>query len=329
MVSRRRPTKSLQLDGGTVGGRWTKEEDSRLRQAVEILGSDWTAISVDHLGNSRTEEQCRQRWTKVLQPGLVKGPWTKEEDQIIMDCIQAGETLWSDIACKVTGRLGKQCRERWFNHLDPSLKKGEWSEEEDAILIAAQRQWGNCWTKIAKLLPGRSENASKNRWNSATLKQLQQQQPSTHCYLVDADFDDFPSSESDRSKAVVPFSDGDIKHPSKRRRRVPFMHRVPDECAQFDTNSSASSSSSESYDYYDSSEGECFDDAAVVEDASDYINEDCTLPSVPSELLSDPSLTERERDLISRAYISGIMSSQRLPTTRVLLFVRFCSHRVF
>ena len=48
-------------------------------------------------------------------------------------------------------RIGKQCRERWFNHLDPSLKKGGWTEEEDAVLVEAQSKWGNSWTKIAKL----------------------------------------------------------------------------------------------------------------------------------------------------------------------------------
>ena len=48
-----------------------------------------------------------------------------------------------------------QCRERWLNHLDPSLKKGEWSKEEDDILLRAQAKWGNSWTRIAELLPGR------------------------------------------------------------------------------------------------------------------------------------------------------------------------------
>jgi hypothetical protein len=48
-----------------------------------------------------------------------------------------------------------QCRERWLNHLDPSINKGEWTEEEDQILLKAQAQWGNSWTKIAELLPGR------------------------------------------------------------------------------------------------------------------------------------------------------------------------------
>jgi len=45
---------------------------------------------------------------QVLQPGLVKGPWTKEEDQIITDCIEAGVTKWSEIAERIPGRIGKQ-----------------------------------------------------------------------------------------------------------------------------------------------------------------------------------------------------------------------------
>ena len=51
---------------------------------------------------------------QVLRPGLVKGPWTKEEDDIICTCMATGVTKWSEIAVQIPGRIGKQCRERWY-----------------------------------------------------------------------------------------------------------------------------------------------------------------------------------------------------------------------
>lgn len=54
-----------------------------------------------------------------------------------------GKVKWSSIAAKLPGRIGKQCRERWFNHLDPSIKKGDWSNEEEQIIYEAQKCFGN------------------------------------------------------------------------------------------------------------------------------------------------------------------------------------------
>jgi hypothetical protein len=100
----------------------------------------------------------------------VKGSWTRQEDETIVDFVaQYGTKNWAKLADMLPGRIGKQCRERWRNHLDPCNNKEPWTADEDALLIVLHEQHGNQWVKIATLMKGRSDNHIKNRWNS-TLK---------------------------------------------------------------------------------------------------------------------------------------------------------------
>ncbi|KAE8723310.1 putative Acyl-CoA thioesterase [Hibiscus syriacus] len=135
-------------------------------------GKNWKKIA--ELVPHRTNVQPLHRWQKILNPDLVKGPWSKEEDDIIFELVgKQGKKKWSEIAKDLPGRIGKQCRERWCNHLNPDIKKSAWTEEEELILIREHGMYGNRWAKIAKLLLGRTENSIKNLWNCSVRKKVE------------------------------------------------------------------------------------------------------------------------------------------------------------
>lgn len=103
----------------------------------------------------------------------AKRPWTESEDIVLRELVQRlGPGLWAAMAQQIPGRTGKQVRERWLNHLSPGVTKRPWSPEEDNVIIENHKRIGNCWSRIAKLLQGRSDNSVKNRYYTTLRRRI-------------------------------------------------------------------------------------------------------------------------------------------------------------
>ena len=108
-----------------------------------------------------------QKETNNNTPILNKGPWSEKEDILLKKWVEKnGPCNWMQCSEYIKGRSGKQCREHWNNSLDPNLIKGQWTSEEDILLMIFYKKYGGSWKKIIPIFPKRTENSIKNRFFS-------------------------------------------------------------------------------------------------------------------------------------------------------------------
>eukprot|EP00300_Choanocystis_sp_HF-7_P010207 c16840_g1_i1.p1 GENE.c16840_g1_i1~~c16840_g1_i1.p1 ORF type:complete len:477 (+),score=87.57 c16840_g1_i1:116-1546(+) len=148
------------------------------QQNVHVAQMHPHSQSAHHLANSMHNPPAK---VKRVQ---TRRSWTPEEDKRLIELVNAeGGNCWSQIASHLDGRVGKQCRERWRNHLDPSIRRDSFAPEEDERILEFVQELGTRWSKIAQRLPGRTENAVKNRY---------------HCFLKNRDSNGGKRARDDR-----------------------------------------------------------------------------------------------------------------------------------
>ncbi|KAI0374497.1 hypothetical protein BV20DRAFT_1118498 [Pilatotrama ljubarskyi] len=154
-----------------VGKPWTTYEDNLLIQAVAIHGENdnWKAVALSVPG--RTNKACRKRWLHSLSPNVKKTAWTPEEDQLLLSLYAIHGTKWSVIARNIPGRTDDACSKRYREALDPSLKRDDWTAEEDAKLLEAYSRLGGKWGLIGQEL-SRSGLGCRNRWRMLERKRV-------------------------------------------------------------------------------------------------------------------------------------------------------------
>jgi len=165
--------------------KWTAEEDEQLRNAIALHGtSKWSVVAAMVPG--RTAMQCSTRWQGALNTTIHKGKWEAEEDRILVAAVEKWraehppqspaydsdddddrtETIpWGLIATMLPRRrTGIQCQARWSEALDPTVRKGKWTAEEDEMLFNGVNEFGQCWIKVASMVHGRTQRQIRTRW---------------------------------------------------------------------------------------------------------------------------------------------------------------------
>ena len=207
--------------GGISASSWSKDDDNALMDLMRKIKSpkSWDPIA-KKFERGKSAREIHDRWTRYLKPGSRKGQWTDEEDQVVVETVQNSMedpfTRWSDLAQRLPGRVGKQVRDRWVNHLNPAINHLPFSREDDLLLWNGHNVAGKRWVEIsAKYFKGtRSENHIKNRWYSASFKKFIAKEFGHDSYHIAND-------------GVTPAEAQPESHPSMPVVQQSSRHRVP------------------------------------------------------------------------------------------------------
>lgn len=132
--------------------------------------SPWQVIA-SQLGTNRTAIQCFMMFQRKINPNFLKGKWTAEEDQLLMNAVKIfGTQNWQAVAQMIDGRTGQQCLHRYEKAIKPEIKRGRWSPSEDELLKVAVKPFVEVdgvkinWSIVKQGVPGRTDVQCRERW---------------------------------------------------------------------------------------------------------------------------------------------------------------------
>ncbi|MEQ2226135.1 hypothetical protein ILYODFUR_024477, partial [Ilyodon furcidens] len=151
---------------------WTPEEDDQLRELVQKMriGNFIPYTQISYFIEGREPAQLIYRWNQVLDPSLKRGPWTKEEDRLLLQAVSChGEKCWWKVRLEVPGRTDSACRDRYLDCLKKSIKKGPFERHEVELLKELVEKHGvGRWAKIAAEIPHRLDAQCMREWRKLT-----------------------------------------------------------------------------------------------------------------------------------------------------------------
>ncbi|KAH8106261.1 hypothetical protein BXZ70DRAFT_1038169 [Cristinia sonorae] len=149
---------------------WTPGTDARLVEAVNIYGTANWMLVARMVSDDATASQCQNRYTRSLDPALVRGTWSEEEDAQLRRAVEVFGHTWSDVCNFVAGRNSEQCRDRWQDFVNPNVTRTKWTQGEDEALLRTIEQVGEGrWKEISRVMDnGRTDSMCRARYLTLT-----------------------------------------------------------------------------------------------------------------------------------------------------------------
>ncbi|KFQ40136.1 snRNA-activating protein complex subunit 4, partial [Mesitornis unicolor] len=199
---------------------WTKDEDRMLLELVQEMrvGSHIPYKKIAYYMEGRDSAQLIYRWTKSVDPGLKKGPWTPEEDAMLLAAVKKyGERDWYKIRTEVPGRSDAQCRDRYLKALHCDVKKGKWClEEEEQLIELVQKHGLGHWSKIASELPHRTGSQCLSKWKLMIGSKKKRSRPTKRQHMQESS----SSSESSSEDIELDLADSSEEETTSKEERT-------------------------------------------------------------------------------------------------------------